>query len=44
MNIEEVAEEDPSAIVVETINPHTGLSKENIDNLINKLDLNASRD
>lgn len=43
MNIEEVAEEDPSAIIKEIVNPKTGISQQNIDSMISQLGLEGQR-
>jgi len=37
MNIEEVAAKDPDAIILTVIDPAKGITKENTDNIINKL-------
>lgn len=44
MDIEEVAKTDPKSIVVELINPQVGLSDENLNNVVAKLDLSHIAD
>lgn len=39
MDIEEVAKTDPKSIVVELIDPEKGLSDQNLNNVVSKLEL-----
>lgn len=44
MNIEEVAQENPEAIITEPVDIHTGLTKEQALKVADKLGLTAKRD
>jgi len=42
MNIEEVAEKDPSAIITTRVDPKTGLTDADLDNIIKGLEIENS--